>query len=158
MKSRVIFNSGCVLAACLTGTALLTAAEAAPAKENRNAPPEAAATRTKPVLDKGLTAEQVEKLVGKPTAIKPMDAPAGSKAEMWIYRRKAATNTRQVEIATSGMAGFVGHGMEHLKGDVSVPEYQVENTILYQITALLMVDGKLVLARQWKETERNFTK
>jgi hypothetical protein len=41
-------------------------------------------------------------------------------------------------------------------GQVVVPEYRLKYVVGYQVTALLMIDGRLQLGRQWYEREEKF--
>jgi hypothetical protein len=40
--------------------------------------------------------------------------------------------------------------------NVGVPSQRIERITVYQMTALLMFDGKLVASKQWLEQERHF--
>ena len=137
-------------------TALLIAATAT-ATESMSKPETTAATQTasasapstaKPALVKGMTAEQVEQIAGKPAEIKPIDSPQG-KAETWTYRRVVDRQTRQVAATVAAVDTF--RGGTGVMGSTPMLEYRLESTTIYQVTALLMFDGKLVLAKQWRE-------
>lgn len=79
-------------------------------------------------------------------------------AEKWIYRRKFRSDTTQEPVSSATQPAFIGMGMGDANGlgTIEVPVYRLKHTTLYQITALLMVDGQLVTARQWVEQEVNY--
>lgn len=128
--------------------ALEASAEAnAPARATSQAP-------AKRAISKGMTAEQVLQLVGKPTEVKPMASPAG-KAEVWIYRRVADKWTQQTAATTETVMMYAGLGLDN-DGirPVTVPSMRMERIKIYQVTSLLMFEGKLVEAKQRFEKER----
>lgn len=155
MNARTIVAGATLVVACAVEAPAAESAAAAPAAVA--ALPKKAAP-AKPILDKGMTAEQVRQAIGAPLAIKPMEAPAGSKAEMWIYRRVAGETTRPAAVTMKSQPTFVGNEYENPVMDRPVMDYQLERVTTYQVTALLMVDGKLELARQWKESQRSYQK
>lgn len=103
-----------------------------------------------PVLEKGMTAEQIERIAGKPAEIRPLKAPEG-KAESWIYRRVVDRQTRQIAATVRDVSTFNGEAVG--LGSAPELEFRLEHTTVYQVTALLMFDGKLVLAKQWREKD-----
>jgi hypothetical protein len=110
-----------------------------------------------PVLEKGMPAAEILKLAGKPAEIVPMKTPEG-RAEKWIYRRKVGqtiNQTANTQAHETAMVGFGGTGGVVL-APVVVPEYRLKYVVGYQVTALLMIDGKLQLGRQWYEREEKF--
>ena len=110
-----------------------------------------------PVLEKGMAAADIMNLVGKPSEVIPMKTAEG-KAERWIYRRKVGqtiNQTANTQAYEPAMIGFGGTGGVML-GTVVVPEYRLKYVVGYQVTALLIVDGKLQLGRQWYEREEKF--
>jgi len=111
-----------------------------------------ASPSAKPMLEKGMTAEQVERIAGKPAEIKPL-ASSDGKAETWTYRRVIDRQTRQVAATTEFVSTFKGANFG--QDETQVPVYHLEHTTIYQVTALLMFDGKLVLAKQWREKSVN---
>ncbi|HEU5080578.1 MAG TPA: hypothetical protein VFT72_15305 [Opitutaceae bacterium] len=122
-------------------------------------PPEAKAGRPKandkPTLQKGMLADDIIKQIGRPAEVKPMDAPEG-KAEMWTYRRVVRQRVEQKATKVKmvpAFKGINGDGSANI-GDTPDLDYQLEHITDYQMTALLIVDGKLVMARQWMEQTR----
>lgn len=112
---------------------------------------------TKPALEKGMTAEAILKVAGKPAEVVPLKTAEG-KAEKWIYRRKIGQTVKQsadTQSFETRMIGFGGTGGVQL-GPVAVPDYRIKYVVSYQVTALLMVDGKLQLGRQWAEREEKY--
>jgi len=106
-------------------------------------------------LEKGMRADVVRQLVGDPAEIHPIKAPEGS-AEKWIYRRVVDTRTRLVNIG-EGMVSCHYESPEFtdmpFARRVGIPITRMERTTIYQVTALLMCDNQLVVARQWKEAK-----
>jgi hypothetical protein len=154
MKSKLLFSS-CLLVFC--GTAALAADKSAPVtatRETEKADP--AKPAKKKQIEKGMTTGEILAIAGKPAEIKPMEAPDPStKVEQWIYRRKLKENS--VPVATGqhtvqtfgGMA--VGGGVNIV--ETPVIDYSQKIVTVYQVTALLMVNGKLEIAKQWAEQD-----
>jgi hypothetical protein len=112
---------------------------------------------TKPALEKGMTAEAILQLAGKPAEVVALKTADG-KAEKWIYRRKVGQTVKQSadnQAFETRMIGFGGTGGVQI-GPVAVPDYRIKYVVGYQVTALLMVDGKLQLGRQWYEREEKY--
>lgn len=154
MKTNPIYRCAFLVAALLLGAGWLTAAGDAAAAASAKSD---AAKPAKPAIEKGMAAETIRKLIGEPATIKSIDNE-NVKAESWIYRRKIRTETTQEPVNTENQPAFVGLGMgdENGLGTVSVPVYRLKYTTFYQVTALLMVDGTLVEARQWVEKEASY--
>ena len=114
-----------------------------------------AADPVKPAIEKGMSAEDIRKLIGEPREIKPIaSGETEVNAEKWIYRRKIRTDTTQEPVGSESQPAYLGPGLgENGMGTVQVPIYRLKHTTFIQVTALLMVDGQLVTARQWVETE-----
>jgi len=113
---------------------------------------EPTAKTSKPNLEQGMSAAEVRAIVGDPVEIKSMESKE-AKAEQWIYRRKVRTETTQEAVSFEEQPAFIGLGVgnENGLGTVSVPVYRLKYTTFYQITALLMVNDTLIMARQWME-------
>lgn len=112
--------------------------------------------KTKPVLDKGMEATTILQLVGQPDEIKPIKS-SDLKAETWIYRRKLSQTIQQTantQAYIPAMVGFDSGGV--IIGKALVPEYRLKYIRAYQVTALLMVDGKLQVGRQWVDQDEQF--
>jgi hypothetical protein len=135
-----------------------TPAPAAAAPAPAPAPGAKPAKASRPALEKGMTAEQVLKLIGKPSEIKPMPVPEGGtgKAEMWIYRRDGGTRTVQVPIGTRQVPGFVGINQPLSEQHRTEVIYGPKTIKIYQVTSLLMFNDTLMLARQTQETEERY--
>jgi hypothetical protein len=129
--------------------------------EPKSQAPAASAPQKKPasVLEKGMTEAQIIAAIGRPAEIKPMKFPEGSehKAETWVYRR--STGTRQVQVATGTRSvptfGGMGTGNDST-GSTQEIIYTTKHITTYSVTWLLMIDGKLELARQTTEQEERF--
>jgi len=162
MKKRIL---SLTIATLLALPALAATAPETPAKTDAPDAEQSATPgkKAKRALEKGMPAEEVIRLIGKPAEIKPMETTEG-KAETWIYRRELGHQTRQVVTGMRQVPTYVGPGMGDgadaqsgmsMRGE---PIYQMETTTTYQVTSLLMFDGKLELARQTSERTRNYTK
>lgn len=128
------------------------AASPAPA----DAPGKQDAKSAKPAIQKGMTAAEIEKIIGKPNEIKPIEV-GDTKGESWIYRRVAKRTMTQTAATLSMVPTYGGLGLQgDAIVDVPEPEQRLEHVTIYQMTALLMVDGKLVASKQWLEKERHF--
>lgn len=104
----------------------------------------AAVNPSRAALEVGMTAQEVQGLVGKPVEIKPIEGSEG-KAETWIYRRQIGKNTTQDTIPSGFSSGALPASLLGTSGPV---EYRTKITTNYQVTSLLMFEGKLVKAKQ----------
>jgi len=112
--------------------------------------------KAKSVLDKGMEAAAIIRLIGRPQEISPIKAE-GVSAETWTYRRKVDDliyQTANTEAYIPAMVGFQSSGL--IIGRAIVPDYRLKHAALYQMTALLIVDGKLERGRQWSERTEEF--
>ena len=113
-------------------------------------------TAGQPVLEKGMPGTAIRQLVGKPDEIRDLNSP-DVKAEKWIYRRKLTEGTYQTANMQTTIPAMVWGGDSGMKqGEAIVPDYRLKFYRVYQVTALLMVDGKLERGRQWTEREESF--
>lgn len=114
--------------------------------------------REKPVLEKGMDAEAVLKSYGRPAEIQPIKN-ADAKAEKWIYRRKAREYTTQTASGVTMIPAFIGNTGTGtpIIAETPIIDFKIKFITVYQITALLMIDGRLTLGKQWLEQEEKFT-
>lgn len=145
MKTRLIL-AGFLL---VCGLALAAQGESSAPSAKKDAA-KVANSRGKPVLEKGMSEEEIVRLIGKPASVEAMAAPQG-KAEKWTYRRVVGRNMVQSGINQGMAPAFTGPTMGEELGKVAVLEYRLKSVTTYQVTSLLMFDGKLVVAKQWKE-------
>ncbi|WP_069960552.1 hypothetical protein [Lacunisphaera limnophila] len=144
-----------VLSLILGVPALASAADDKTPDPTSSEPAPAPGAKKKRMLEKGMEADTVELLYGKPAEIKPMETPdATTKAEQWIYRRKVSEKTIQTAdtqstIPTFGRADAGGVSIV----DVPIVTYRLKHLTTYQVTALLMVNGRLEVAKQWQEVD-----
>lgn len=117
----------------------------------------AATTSTKPVLEKGMAGDTIIQLYGKPNVVQPMKNPE-AKTEKWIYRRKTEDTTTQDASYINMVPAFIGISGtgQPMVADTPRLDFKLKHIRIYQVTALLMVDGKLVLGKQWTEREERF--
>ncbi|HVU17063.1 MAG TPA: hypothetical protein VHD32_09055 [Candidatus Didemnitutus sp.] len=122
-----------------------------PAPQDAKTPP-VASSGAKGELEKGMTGDQVVALIGKPATVEKMktDEP---KAEKWIYRRATAHRVEQQAMTVANEDAFIGTGgaNNNTLGTRPVIQYGLKHIDTYRVTALLMVDNKLVVAKQWNE-------
>jgi hypothetical protein len=140
-------------AAALAGCATQeTSSPAAPAQAA------AAATvphGTLPVLKVGSTTDEIIAQVGKPLEVAPMKTASGT-AESWIYRRVLDQQTKQVAEASRGAAVVEpAHGIVSAGVEMPETEYHTEYVTTYQITELLIFNGKLAASKQHVETRES---
>ncbi|HEX2854815.1 MAG TPA: hypothetical protein VHO24_16400 [Opitutaceae bacterium] len=133
-------------ASFLASAALVFAAETKPATPAAQASGAPAARSAPTALQEGMTAEEVQRIIGKPAEIKPMESPEG-KAETWTYRRVLGKETTQEAVSTSSVPAF--NGLPNTMGAAVTLQYRLKHTVTHQVTTLLMFEGKLVKARQW---------
>ena len=113
-------------------------------------------TKTKPVLEKGMDGPTIIQCYGKPNEIQPIKN-SDTSAEKWIYRRKVAQTVLQTANTQTSIPAFVGFNASGPVIDqIAVPDYRLKYIEAYQVTALLMIDGKLHVGRQWVEQEEKF--
>jgi hypothetical protein len=132
------------------------ATDTAAENKNGNAPAANQPSSPKPTLQRGMTAEAITKLLGKPVEVRAMPSPEG-KAEVWTYRRVADRLTRPVVAQVENTPAFVGVGVQNEGiGSVASPVYRMQSTVVYQITWVLMLNGKMVTAKQGREQESSY--
>lgn len=112
------------------------------------------ARKSAQALEMGMTAEQVVEVVGRPHQVKPMPNTDG-KAEVWTYRRVAGRSVSQVAANTREVPAFVGGNSQELGTRMEIDYRPVQRT-KYQITALLLYEGRLTSAKQWTEVEQDY--
>jgi outer membrane protein assembly factor BamE (lipoprotein component of BamABCDE complex) len=144
-----------VLTAALLASGCATADNPAP-KPQADAPAPASAPTAGgsvakgalPVLKVGSTADEIVQLVGKPLDVTPKPSPEG-KAEVWTYRRIVDQTTGQV---ASGMNNVQAYNpIPGTTGSAPDLQFKLVHYTIYQVTSLLVFDGKLVTAKQWLE-------
>lgn len=110
----------------------------------------------KPVLEKGMAAETIVRLIGKPQEVAPL-SPAESKAEKWTYRRRVSERTTQEAATTHTIPAYLGFtsGGPSI-GTTEILDFRLKHTTTSQVTSLLLIDGKLVLAKQWQEQSQSY--
>jgi hypothetical protein len=110
-----------------------------------------ATSPTQPVLEKGMSADAILKIYGKPDDVTPLKS-TDVKAEKWTYRRilkESVIQTADTQRTVNTFGGFGEGGTKMV--DAIEPDYRLKYVKIYQVTSLLMVDGKLTLGKQWVE-------
>lgn len=120
---------------------------------------EKAPAPTKPVLDKGMAAADIIKQAGKPLDVVPIESPEG-KAEKWLYRRKLKETTSSAAIAPNApsmmSSQMPNDANSSFQIHVPVAQYRLQRVTIYQVTALLMINDRLEVAKQWTERTETF--
>ena len=65
-------------------------------------------------LKRGMPADAVMKIMGKPAVIRPMEAPNG-KAEVWVYVREISTRIDRVGFPSQDEITYIEHGVNKLR-------------------------------------------
>jgi hypothetical protein len=140
-----------VSAICLLGSSLAVAGDRSSLARR------GISATSKPALEQGMSASEVKAIIGQPLEVRPMNAPNGN-AEVWTYRRALENHVwqtaTQIEFvpAFSGIGG-TGQSMIRLRPQ---EVYNLERIVTYQVTELLMFEGQLIKAKQWKEARRSY--
>lgn len=144
------------LSLLLSSCVLLTALASYAATETKSASPSPTKSTEKPKLAKGMTTEAIVALIGRPVEITPMKTDTG-KAETWIYRRVIDTKTTQVASSTQSVPAFLGINKNGADiGTTTIPQFHFKKIITFQVTTLLIFEGKLVVAKQSIEQSESF--
>ncbi len=146
MKTRSLIPAGLAALVLCATPALLLATTSAPD------------TKSKPVLELGMDEATVIQLYGKPAEIQSIK-DSTTQAEKWLYRRKAREFTAQTASGVTMIPAFIGNSGSGrpMIADTPILDFKVKYITVYQVTALLMVEGKLTLGKQWLEQEEKFT-
>jgi hypothetical protein len=154
MKSKFLLASCLLVSFCVAALAAEKPAPAPATQEGDKA--NAAKPAKKKTLEKGMTADAVLATAGKPAEIKPMAAPdPETKVEQWIYRRKLKETSVPVATGQHTVQTFGGTAVGGGVNIVETPviDYSQKLVAVYQVTALLMINGKLEIAKQWVEQD-----
>jgi len=98
-------------------------------------------------LEKGMTADEIRSLLGKPNQTTLMPTKEGM-AQLWTYERRLLRSNR-VAASTIAVPVYKGPGMGDSNniGTIDVPVDSDEHVVLLQTIKLMLLDGKLV---EWK--------
>ncbi len=132
----------------LGGLALTGCAGTSPAP---TAQPGAAATDPWQTLTRGMTADQVRAILGKPREVRPMQTQGG---EIWVYERTAGTDVDLVATRTEDQPYI--DPISGQQRTVSSPVYSRELRTVTQELNLLIYEGKLVSWKASLRRERRF--
>ncbi|MFT3831264.1 MAG: hypothetical protein QM691_16320 [Opitutaceae bacterium] len=90
-------------------------------------------------LKQGMSADDVLKILGKPTETQPMEAPSG-KAEIWIYRTRQELSRERFETATRPITTLVrdSNGNERTQVIGHESTYGVQKRVLVRSYQVLM--------------------
>jgi hypothetical protein len=145
------FHPALIPAALLAFLAGCTSTPASSMANNAGPGPTATAVGNEPehVLQKGMTAAEVKRLMGEPAEIKPMTAPTGT-AEVWIYHHTTYGPMEQIQVGTRSTSTTMkgADGQDHVVQTVEEPVYRHKVQIVEETTRLLMFDGILIEQHQ----------
>lgn len=140
----------------LPAAALLAVVPGSAARFNGDADHKAAAPQAtssdQVYLDKGMAADAITAKLGKPERVEKLK-PETANAEKWTYRQLVGHRVTQEATGATQEPAFIGTGGQGANdlGSRTVLTYQTKDIETYRVTALLMVNGKLELAKQWLE-------
>jgi hypothetical protein len=120
-------------------------------------PSDAASIQGKPAIARGMSGATIRQLIGAPLEIRKIEAD-GASGESWIYRRKVGTEVTQEAVFLDEVYAFVGPGYGNKDNIdlVKVPVQRLKHTTVTQVTALLMIEDTLTVARQWLESDVSY--
>ncbi len=147
MKTR--FHLSPTVISVLVACALAVGASAAEPKPARSLPP----------LAQFMEGSFILQTYGKPNEIRPMKQPDNRlKVEQWIYRRRAKENTVQTASNQTTIPAFIGNSGTGtpMIVDIPIPEYRLKHVVIYQVTALLMINDQLSNGTQWMEMDESY--
>ncbi len=102
-------------------------------------------------LQRGMTADEVRALLGKPDQAAMTPTREGM-AQLWTYRRRVL-RLNQVAASTIAVPVYKGPGMGDANniGTIDKPTDSNEHVILMQTIKVMLLDGKVA---EWKVSER----
>ncbi len=127
-----------------------------------DAPAAAKPAAKKLVLEKGTAADDILKAYGQPDKIQPLETAAPEiKAETWIYRRKSGETVTQEHLADTVETYTFTTNVTNGNGSaqpvkISTPVLKTKRVTSYQVTSLLIVNGRLEVARLRQEKEESY--
>lgn len=130
-----------LLAGCAsTPSSSPVAGDHSAANSTMTAPGELEAT-----LQKGMTADVVRGIMGKPNETKPMKSPAGE-AEIWIYHRKIQGSVQQVMVGmkSTPITSISSTGQTSIIQSIDEPILRQQTEIIEETVNLLIFEGKFV--------------
>ncbi len=127
-----------LFAGCTNAPAPSTPAAAGPAAAAADDHPEQ-------TLKKGMTAEQVRRIMGAPAEINPRPATAG-RAEVWVYNRTIIGPPRQVQVGSNPITVSVqdADGVYRPHVIQQNPDYRQVHDRITETIHLLLFDGQLL--------------
>lgn len=104
------------------------------------------------VLKRGMTSQQVERLVGAADEVVPFPNETGARSEIWVYNRSVPVSFREV-IGGTRSVPYVDPITGEMK-DIVEPIMRNELVFAKQRIELLMVEGLFVEWKQRAQTTR----
>ncbi len=135
------------------GLSHLGAASDSVAKVSPSAAPASTVKPARPSISVGMSAEQVQGIIGKPERIKPLKKD-GVSAEIWFYSFEKLARTRDVATSTRNIPV-----VEPITGTIKmIPEavYTQQRIYVTETTELLMVNGALASSKRYQQYKNSF--
>ena len=148
------------LLAALLAVAAGTSARAADEKAGA-APksPKPAKAAPESLLKKGMSVDEVKKIMGQPEEIQPMKVDAAlGKAEIWTYKREAGVTTAYVQIGNKVVTITV-KGADGVDRQVPVsiePELRMQRTFTVEVIQVLMFNDHYAEKQVTSQSRREF--
>lgn len=149
--SRLLMSSALALGFCGMGNSVWASdAVAKPAGAS------ASASVSKPAraaISVGMSAEQVQGVIGKPERIKPLKKE-GVSAEIWFYSFEKLAGTKDVATSTRDVPV-----VNPITGTIRmIPEavYTQQRVYVTETTELLMVNGALASSKRYRHVKTSF--
>jgi hypothetical protein len=154
MKIKPIIFLAVAAALALPASVSALGSAAKPAEKKAGPAP---AQNSLAVLDKGMSAKEIVELLGQPETVSKLKTDE-AKAEKWTYRQLIDHRVVQEATNVGNEAAFVGNGgaNNNDQGSRATLQYSLKEISTYRVTALLMVNDHLVLARQWSEQKTSY--
>ncbi len=96
-------------------------------------------------LKKGMSAEEVRRIMGRPTETQPMEAPSG-KAEIWVYRTRQELSRERFETGSRPITTLVrdSNGNERTQIIGHEPIYGMQKRVLVRSYQVLMFNDHML--------------
>lgn len=159
MLSSASCRSRLVLAALLLGAGSLFAEESAqsqPASELA-APAEAAKKAPRKGLVVGMSAAEVESLIGKPNEIESLATPEGP-ATVWVYRRSKGVQVENLHMSDKQITAWVQDADGTMKEKVvgTEPIFKQVRRETFEVVRICLFKDRFVNMSKTVETRENF--
>ncbi|MBK8478667.1 MAG: hypothetical protein IPL39_21010 [Opitutaceae bacterium] len=148
---RLLLGTAVALGFC--GLSHLGAASDSVAQASASPVPASTAKPARPSISVGMSAEQVQGIIGKPERIKPLKKE-GVSAEIWFYSFEKLAGTKDVASSTRDIPVA-----DPITGTIKmIPEavYTQQRVYVTETTELLMVNGALASSKRYRRIKNSF--